>query len=260
MYGIFMECVVIFKLYTGLRYLAVLYLIAFLYLLIREKEKRIRIMLLYTPLVILALFFCPLFRKFFVAAGLDGETYYRILWLLPMGITIAYAGCRLFAGHKRIGLAVMSAAVILCGTWVYSNPNISKAENLYHIPDPVVGVCDFLKAEEGKNYIKAVFPQEMVHFVRQYDTDIMMPYGRDMLVPRWDYYNEVHEAMEKATIVDIAVLLKATREYGCNYIILHESREVKEDPTMQDLEFLGNVEGYLIYRDPVMMEKLAENG
>ncbi len=253
-----MECVVILKLYTGLRLLAVLYLLGVIYLLITEKERRIRVLMVYTPLTVLVIFLCPLFRKYFVGAGLDGETYYRVLWLLTMGITIAYAGCKLFAAHKRIGLAVMSAAVILCGTCVYANPNISKAQNLYHLPESVVKICDFLKVQEESEYIKVLVPQDLAHFIRQYDADIMMPYGRNMLVPRWGYYDAVYEAMEKTEIVDMPVLLEATRSYECNYIVFHETRELNSDPADYQLELLGTMDGYLIYRDVEMVRQIEE--
>lgn len=258
MYGIFMECLVILKLYTGLRLLAVVYLLGLLYLLVTEKEKRIRALTVYTPLVILALFLCPLFRKYFVGAGLDGETYYRVLWLLPMGVTIAYAGCKLFALHKRVGLVMMAAAVIFSGAYVYASPNITKAENAYHIPEVVVKICDYLKEQEGKGYIKTVVPKELAHFVRQYNTDIKMPYGRNMLVPRWDYYHEVYAAMEETEVLDAEALVKATRNYECNYIVLHESREWDEDPAGYQLVLVQKIDGYLIYQDLVAARRIEE--
>ena len=70
MFGIFMESLVIFKLYTGLRGLFVLSLLAWIYLLFREKDKTIRALFVYAPILILVVFLFPLSRKFFVAAGL----------------------------------------------------------------------------------------------------------------------------------------------------------------------------------------------
>ena len=86
MFGIFMESLVILKLYTGLKLLLFLTLLMWVYLLVREKERRNRVMFVYAPLIILVLFLFPLSRKVFVAAGLDPETYYRILWTIPMGM------------------------------------------------------------------------------------------------------------------------------------------------------------------------------
>ena len=79
MYGIFMESLVIFKLYTGLRLLFGLTLVMWLFLLITEKRKAVRLVLVWAPILTAFLFLVPICRKAFVAAGLDGETYYRIL-------------------------------------------------------------------------------------------------------------------------------------------------------------------------------------
>ena len=98
MYGIFMESVVIFKNYAGGRYIIVLFLLALLYLLVAERNKRRRALFVYMPLSLLLLFFFPIFRKVFVRLmGGEGDTYYRVLWLIPMGMIIAYGGVKLAA-------------------------------------------------------------------------------------------------------------------------------------------------------------------
>mgnify|MGYP001093006330 FL=1 len=119
MFGIFMESFVIFKLYTGLKLLLLLTLVSWIFLLKTEKDKKVRTLLVYAPVIIVILFLFPLSRKAFVAAGLDGETYYRILWTIPMGVITCYGGCRFFARHQRIGLVVCGALIILCGKYVY---------------------------------------------------------------------------------------------------------------------------------------------
>ena len=122
MYGIFMESLVIFKLYTGMRPLIVLAGLAWLYLLFAEKDKKIKTLYVFAPVLILLLFLCPLSRKFFVAAGLDGATYYRVLWTIPLGVITAYGLCRMFEKHRRIGLAVSSALIIFAETWCTKAP------------------------------------------------------------------------------------------------------------------------------------------
>lgn len=252
MYGIFMESVVIFKEYTGLRYIMLLYLAAVVWLLIREKNKTVRWILGVMPVLLLILFFVPHFRKAFVAIGLDGETYYRILWMLPMGITIAYAASSIVKAHKRIGLAVMAALIAVSGTYVYQSQYISKAENLYHLPDVVIEICDFIHGDDSEGQIVAAFPSELVHFVRQYDANIRMPYGRESLVPSWDYYNAVYEAMEKPEVIDTAELAKAAREEYCNFIILPLARATTYPLEDEGFVLLANINDYLIYKDPLV--------
>lgn len=266
MYGIFMESVVIFKNYGGSGYITVLFLLALLYLLIAEKNKIRRAILVYTPLTFLLLFFFPVFRKGFVRIMGEGVTYYRVLWLIPMGVIIAYAGMKLaFVLYEKKGsrmkalvLAALAAAIILCGKYVYHSPYMSKAENPYHLPQNVIDICDMIAPEEGEERIWAVFPTELVYFVRQYDTNIQMPYGREMVEPVWDYYDEVHEVMNHPTTIDIEALLKATRPRLCTYIVLPYNKSVTKLPEDFGLELLDTVDGYPVYYDPVAARMIEE--
>lgn len=258
MYGIFMESLVIFKLYTGLKLLFVLTAAAWIYLLVTEKDKRIRLLFVYAPILIVLLFLFPLSRKLFVAAGLDGETYYRIIWTVPMGLITAYGACRLFAGHKRIGLILTSALIVLCGSLVYRNAYVSKAENLYHMPDEVIKICNLIAPEGEEERVTALMPPELIHFVRQYDARINMPYGREMLVERWGYYHEVYEVMEKPEVIVMEELLEATRKYYCEYIVLTTERRTDTDPEKAGLILLAVIDGYRVYQDPVTVETVNE--
>ena len=258
MFGIFMESLVIFKLYTGLKLLFVLTAAAWLYLLITEKNKRVRLVLVYAPVIILALFLFPVSRKLFVAAGLDGETYYRIIWTIPMGVITAYGACKLFANHKRIGLILTSVLIILCGSLVYKSEYISKAENLYHIPQEVIKICDLIAPEDPEARTTALMPPELIHFVRQYDARINMPYGREMLVERWGYYHEVYEVMERPETIIMEDLLAATRKYYCEYIVLTTTRKTDVNPEEAGLTLLAVIDGYRIYQDPVTVEVVSE--
>lgn len=112
------------------------------------------------PLSLLLLFFFPIFRKVFVRLmGGEGDTYYRVLWLIPMGIIVAYGGVKL-AGflYERwgtwaggIACAAVGAVIILGGRYVYASQYMSKAQNPYHLPQTVVDICDLIAPAEGKN-------------------------------------------------------------------------------------------------------------
>lgn len=258
MYGIFMESLVILKLYTGLKLLLGLSVLAWLVLLITEKRKNVRILLVCAPLIVIALFLFPVSRKAFVAAGLDGETYYRVLWTVPAGVICCYGACKLFARHRRIGLIVTSALIILCGSLVYQSSYITRAENLYHIPDTVIKICDLIGPENESENVTAVMPPELIHFVRQYDAAIHMPYGREMLVDRWGYYNAVYEAMEKPEVVNMEELLAATRQEYCRYIVMAQNKATDRDPVECGLVLLDEIDGYRIYEDPVTAETVEE--
>lgn len=254
MFGIFMESLVIFKLYTGLKFLLLLSGLMWIYLLIKEKNKNVRTFLVYAPIFTVALFLFPVSRKVFVAAGLDGETYYRILWTIPMGLIFVYGACQLFARHRRIGLIVSALLIVFSGSYVYKSSYISKAENLYHIPDTVIKICNLIGPDNQRERVSAVMPPELIHFVRQYDAAIHMPYGREMIVNQWDYYNAVYEAMEKPETVNMENLLAAVRDDYCQYIVMAANRQTDKDPQKCGLVLLEEIDGYCIYEDPVTSE------
>lgn len=250
MWGIFLESVVIFQNYMGFHengWLTGLYLFALLYLWLTEQDKCRRAIFVYAPTLLLLMFFCPLFRKVFVRLLEDSETYYRLLWLLQMSMVSAYGLIRLCGRHRRIGLAVICIAIIACGNYVYDSENITKAENAWHLPQEAVDIVDMVEPEEGR--ITVLVPADLIYFVRQYSTNIELPYGREMLIARWNYHHAMYEAMEEAEVIDADTFTELAREYPCAYIVLKEDREIDEPLTKYGYDLYGQVGEYLIYRD-----------
>ena len=236
--------------YIGNGYSFYLFVAALVFLIFTEKRKQIKTILVIAPIVILVLFSFPTSKMMFDVIGLDSETYYRILWLIPMGITIAYAGVKLFEKYIWVGLAVMCALVIYTGTYVYDNVNITKAENGYHIQQMVIKVCDVILPEEGsdKSRVWAVFPSEFIHYVRQYSDVICMPYGREALVDRWGFEYPLKKLMEDEKI-QTEELTAEVRNCWCEYVILSENKKFSEPMEDYGFELVDTVNGYNIYRD-----------
>ena len=261
MYGIFMECWVALKLYGGNWALIILFLASALYLAIKEENIKKKIMLGIIPLVIIGGFLVPVTKIIYVATvNKDGDTYYRVLWLIPMYVVIGYAACKLIVSFKkkaiaRIALVGILALIACTGSLVYLNQYVSVAENFYHIPNDVIEICDRIKPDKGQPRVRAAFPSDLVHFVRQYDTNILMPYGREMVVTQWDYYNPVYEVMEKPEVINAEDLLEATRQTKCSYIILSEERKIDRNLKTLGLKLVDTVGGYYIYADPEVMEE-----
>lgn len=242
------EIVLLFKNYIGNGFAAGLFAASLFYLLFTEKDRTKRIILLYTSCVITALFFCPLFAEG-IFRYLDAETYYRILWLMPMTVVIAYAGIRLAAGFskkwmKAVTALSVCAAIILTGDYVYDNPFFRPAENRFHVPQTVALVCDSIIVE-GRE-VRAVFPDEMLPFVRQYTGNICMPYGREMQVIRWENTNDLYDAMNEE-VLDCEKLAVSAAEQGCHYIIINEAKPGQKGFEKTDYHYVKTVAGYCIY-------------
>lgn len=114
------EIVTIFRITAAAAGIRYFFWLLLLYLLVTEKKKQIRVVLVESSLVITVLFFLPFTKTVMNLLG-EGETYYRILWLLPMAVVIAYAGIRLFGKHYRIGFVVLTLVLVLTGKSVYNS-------------------------------------------------------------------------------------------------------------------------------------------
>lgn len=243
------QVLTLFQEYMGNGLIVGWFLIALIYLLLKEKRKHIRILIAYVPIILLLLFFNPLFAKV-LYAFMGDEIYYRILWLIPITVVIAYAAVHLYGtlkGRFRITFAcVCGVLLVISGSNIYSNPYFGKAENLYHVPQSVVDICDAIEVE-GRE-VMAVFPSRMLQYVRQYSPVVCMPYGREQTVYRWYVYDELYQVME-AEVVDIPRLAELAKERLCHYIILPEDRKLQGDLLNYDYILFDTIDGYDIYQD-----------
>ena len=269
MYGIFRECWVDLKRYGGLGNGSIwiifwlLLLISSIYLIVKESDVRKKIIFGVMPLVVVAGFLFPITKKLFVkVAGIDNaNTYYRILWIIPMYVTIAYAFTRFIASlnstvKKCIAVGVAAVVIIITGSCVYANEHVYMAENIYHLPQNVIDICDKIKPTEDEGIVRAAFPPELVYFVRQYDPIILMPYGRDYV--DHNYYTGILKLMKEEGEMDTQELLYYTRVDLDRYIILPADKKLDEDITMYDAKLVDTIDGYNIFEDILISENREE--
>ena len=238
---------------SGSGMLTALYICALVFLFFQEKETYKRILLVYLPACWVGILFLPITYRI-IAGIIDEELYYRFFWMLPMTLVIAYAlvqAYHLYQGPYKKALAIGMAVVLaLCGDFAYNNWRYSAAENEYHVPQSVVDICNLMQAE-GRE-VMAVFPAELMQYVRQYDSTVCMPYGRNVLVADWRINHPLYEIMEEE-ILDSKLLgeMASGNENRCVYIVVREDKETTGDLT-EDLaeygyEIKAAMHGYLIY-------------
>lgn len=242
---------IMLKLYMGNGSLMLLFAASLIYLLIVEKSKERKAVIVYVSIAVLALFFCPLLSYYVTHTMNEEEIYYRLLWILPMGVVIAYAAITFLGKIKKkwiqaVLFVLFVAYVAVGGHLVYKSPQFSRAQNLYQVPDAVIEICDAVTIP-GRE-IMAVFPHELVQYVRQYTPMVVMPYGYDALVERWGMPDELEQEMRKE-VSDVERLAMLSRERGCHYIVINQGHEL--NGRMEDYEFVLvlQVEGYDVYQD-----------
>lgn len=249
--------------YMGSGLYLALYFAALIYLFIREKDKRVRITIVYIPLAVLLIYLCPLYYRLYVLKLDSHGTYYRNLWMLPITLTIGYTACVLVYRHKLVGTAIICAALIISGSFVYTSADNSKAENAYHIPQYVIDLSAQMKQDIPEVNVYACVPLEMLFYIRQYDADICLVYGREAVEPAWGYYNEMYEEYELAETLDWTRVLSLTRDQSlgtgvCSYFVVAADRQMKGSPEEFGLQKVAEADHYILYLDPVARDQVRD--
>lgn len=239
------------RLYNSNSLLLPLFLIALLFLWVTEKDKNLRVVLLYLVAAIGAVFVCPVYA--WVGMKIDAEIYYRVLWTLPIGILVCYSAVKLMTYFKaavsRALVFLMAILVIVMnGDLVYTNSFHIRSVNAYHIPQQVIDVADALKLD---NYTPiAVLPAELLPFFRQYTADVFTPYGRNILEPSWNFQNELYNAMEgDNTTYDVEEVARCARDEHCAFVVLSCAKQMNGSMEEQGYFLFRFVQGYFIYMD-----------
>lgn len=242
-----------FTLYIGESWQFALFLLAVLYLLLakEEKDKR-RLFAAYTG-VFAVLYLCPLTAKIIMDYCIGELVYWRMFWLLPIPMILAYTGTKIWKRQKSrpasiAVLAVFGILIILSGRCVYgANGPFQKAGNLMKLPPEVCWVCDIMEENvpEGEE-IKAVVPTELAGYIRQYDPKIKLAYGR------WGGQSKRGKKLEEQMLSEnpnFRKIARIARKTGCNFLVYPADEWESENIQNLGYEVAGNVNTYVIYRD-----------
>ena len=216
--------------FMGSGLLFTLFLASLLFLGMKLEKGIKKTMLVYFPVFALLIYFCPVWGIYMKLRD-DAEILYRILWLIPMGVVIAYACIEVIdllpRKYKNAGLIGAIILIILCGQYVYSNKQYHKAENIYHIPQTIVDICDDIVIP-GRE-VRACFPIEMIQYVRQYTPLVCQAYGRDTLLlgAEYDEYSKVGAILNKET-VDTGLLTDTLRNSDTPYLVVDKDINLSE--------------------------------
>ena len=246
-----------FREYIGRGIIVIIYLCALVYLFVTEKKKERRIFFVYMPLAVLVIFFNPFLAKFF-AESTDENIYFRLLWLLPVSVTLADFFTSLLLKFKgKMRVIVLIAEVILItlgGRLMYLDDkrldnHYELAENEYHVPQTVVDICDSMIVP-GREII-AAFPKELFIYVRQYTSYVVMPYGWDDVkrssygstIPLRRYLENGGETAEE--------LAAAGHEAQCHYLVVPDENIPEGDMAEFGYTEYEKTGGYTIYKSRI---------
>lgn len=230
--------------------LVLLFLVALVFLWLVERDRRIRTILLYLSIALFAVFLCPVYA--WIGQKIDEEIYYRVFWTLPIGLLFCYGSVQLLIRMKKTISRVLVGILLLLvicmnGKLVYKTTHYTKATNAYHVPQIVIDVAEAIRMEKYKPI--AVLPSELLPFLRQYTADVFTPYGRNIVVERWNFNSELYDAME-AEVYDAEEIAVQARKEHCAFVVLSVFKQMDGSMEEQNYFLKDCVNGiYNVYMD-----------
>jgi hypothetical protein len=173
----------------------------------------------------------------------ESDTYYRLLWILPVTLFAAYFIVELLDDFRGWKKPVFLLLCVIClgaycsisaGTW------IKFPTNIYQLDEDVIGVADVIEAHSGGSRVRMWDEGSIWYSIRQYDDNICWPEG-DM--------DELYYALISQ---DPEYTAEQIRQYAAwsmaDYIVLKKDMTVSNG-WIQEAGFtmIGQTENYNIY-------------
>ena len=240
--------------YVGVGWHHVVFLLALVYLIFSRREKENRLLFVGYSFIFFVIYFFP-FTAMFIMYYCTGDlVYWRMFWLLPIPMVLAYTCTKLYGRFKKgwirgICIVILAAAIGLTGRNLYL-PEVTpyqKATNIYKLPQEVVDVCDLINADwNSTEEVRVIAPEAIGGYIRQYDANVQLLYGR-----RGDMINKVkriYEGMESGN-PPIKRIVRYARKHRYLYFV-YETNE-QQDAKLKELGFepIGQCDAYIIYKD-----------
>lgn len=242
------------KWYIGDGWHYLLFLAVLIYMILNRKEKDNRKWLAGYSIMFGAVYICPLTARIIMKYCVGDLVYWRMFWLLPSSVIIAYGAAKICAGCKKqwgqlLAMAALTLVIVFTGQNPYVGEDVPyvKADNLQKLPTDACLVCDVINAslEEGERAV-AVVPDSLNGYVRQYDASIELVYGRRSKLRK--ARRRLHRQMNLEN-PNFRKIIRIARKQGANYLVYPANEE--QSAQIEGLGFgqIGSVGGYFIYKD-----------
>lgn len=166
----------------------ILYAVSVIWFLVRGNQSE-KLLFVWYPLCLFVTFLNPLLYQV-VARYLTGiPVYWRLIWLIPLLITICTAFVQAFFALKKYWKLLMLipvALIIVFGRWSFSDQYFYPAENEYKISGKAEDAIETIRshfADEDAAGTAVVFSNsDYNEYIRQAAPDIALAWARDSYV------------------------------------------------------------------------------
>ena len=251
-------------LYGSKKYL-LLYLLSFLIIAFTGKKQE-RIFFIIIPIINVLTIWNPLFINVIAKYLTSSVTFWRVLWLLPIEVTIAYALNLIIQKatkdrYKSLIFICEIIIIMLCGKFTYSKENgFEKPENWEKIPQYIVEQTNYIleNSEKDKN-IMVMAPGEPLHSctMRQLTPKIELLYSRIMYFDDLITHEEQEERSELYNIYFYGIptysyeeFNKKIEKFNIDWIIIpSEQNDLKKYLKNNIMKEQKEIKGYILYKN-----------
>lgn len=234
-----------FQEYIGTGMFVSIFFIALIYILLKENDKKLRCLFAYYPIIILFIVLNPLFNKI-ISPIFTSSVYWRVYWVIPLGITISYAAVKIINNTKeKLYKTIISISIIIIivlgGELIYKPQNYVKVNNWYKLPDEHVEVAKIIGADE-EEYKKLIISEYHVPHIRQVDATIELAFRRNP-----DGYAGNQLVLELAG-GNVPWVTNYAKKNNCNYIVWKKEVILSDKMEKYGFEKIDETENLVIYK------------
>ncbi len=224
-----------------------LFLLTLIYFFVHIKEyKNEKMFLGIYPIVILLIIWNPLVTKILVKF-IGESVYWRVYWLLPIGISIAYVFTKIIFNLKKKFTKIIACIAILIivfvsGEFIYTEKYFKKVDNYYKVPDNILEIILAI-SEDNENHKSIAGPEEFLIYTRQINGTIKVAEYRDV---HGNYAeNSIINRIKRGEVKQIAEL---ANKNNWNYLIYPNNVNLQEEPEKYGFTILKQNEMYTLYK------------
>ena len=241
------------------RYFIIFGICLVLCFLLARKREEIHYFFHYT-LILGIVLFLP-FTAQFIAKGIGSDVYWRMFWMVPVVLVIAFVLTKLIrfiplVSVKGILIAVCCEMLIITGTFIYSEGQFVEVPNDYKLPSDTLQVAEIILEDAGEDAeeIRLTVPNTLACDLRQYDARFIMPVGRnyESMAVQDERYEMALDLSEKVRNPHVypPIMLEALEDYGCQYVVLSKNDGRIYSLSKYECVELGQSNSYVIFKLP----------
>ena len=226
-----------------------------------EKDIKIRDFFTWYSIIILGVIWNPIciwvLNKF-----INMGAMYRIYYMLPLVISIAYALTKIIEKNKNIFqkllmVFVFTVLIVIFGECIFNQYSTIKVNNLYKLPDETVQVAKIISEDNETTYKKAIVPYEMSSHIRQLYANVELYYTRIISNPKDENGNPRpydtdeplnYKPVQKLNAGDVPYITDLAKKNNINYVVFSRATVLSDKMENYGFELYKQTVTYDIYR------------